>query len=106
MKVLQIDFKFTGPWRDELTASRKERAEEIAAVPGLIWKIWTENSDTGEGGGVYLFKDLESLRKYRRCAWRGLAKLLAQATYGPKSSMSMKRSQKSREIPSSREMQE
>ena len=46
----EISFKFTGPWGDELAASRKERAEGIAAVPGLIWKIWTENSETGEGG--------------------------------------------------------
>jgi hypothetical protein len=65
LKIFQIDFKFTGPWGDELAASRKERAEEISAVPGLIWKIWTENSETGEGGGVYLFEDLGSLRKYK-----------------------------------------
>lgn len=65
MKILQIDFKFTGPWGNELASARKDRAEEIAAMPGLIWKIWTENSETKEGGGVYLFEDLDSLRKYK-----------------------------------------
>ena len=30
-------------------------AESIAAEPGLVWKIWTEDRKVARAGGIYLF---------------------------------------------------
>ncbi len=50
--LLQIDFPMDGPWGDEMTAAFGGLAEDIAATAGLRWKIWTQNRETGEGGGI------------------------------------------------------
>ena len=39
-------------------------ARDIASEPGLIWKIWTENNDAQEAGGVYLFDSMENAKRY------------------------------------------
>ncbi|MDA2917021.1 monooxygenase [Nitrospinae bacterium AH_259_B05_G02_I21] len=65
MRILQIDFKYSGPWGNELASTGKGMAEGIAAVPGLLWKIWNENRETGEAGGIYLFEDVDSLRRFK-----------------------------------------
>ena len=62
--LLQIDFPMDGPWGDEMTAAFGGLAEDIAATAGLRWKIWTENRETGEGGGIYLFDDPGSAAAY------------------------------------------
>lgn len=64
MKLLQIDFPFTGPWGEGLSAMAKDLAADIAAEPGLIWKIWTENRATGEAGGIYLFGEEQGASKF------------------------------------------
>jgi hypothetical protein len=61
--VLQINFKFSiSP--TELAQDFAPLAEPIAAVPGLRWKIWSLNEDTGEFAGIYLFDDKESVKAY------------------------------------------
>ncbi|MDX9885527.1 monooxygenase [Thauera sp.] len=62
--LLQVDFPFTGPWGDEMAADMKELATSIADEPGLLWKIWTENREAGEAGGIYLFADASSANAY------------------------------------------
>ena len=62
--LLQIDFPFTGPWGAEMAAGMKELAASIAQEPGLLWKIWTENREAGEAGGIYLFTDRASAEAY------------------------------------------
>ena len=64
LKLLHLDYVFSGPWGDEMTAEYSDLAHRIATVPGLIWKIWTENRETGEAGGVYLFEDEPALDAY------------------------------------------
>lgn len=64
MKPLQMDFAYQGPWKADMTNALRELAEEIAATPGLHWKLWTENAATGEAGGIYLFGDEASARAY------------------------------------------
>lgn len=39
-------------------------AQDIATEEDLIWKIWTENQDTEESGGIYLFANEEALDRY------------------------------------------
>ena len=62
--LLQIDFDFHGPWGESMTQAMRELAESIAEEPGLLWKIWTENPDTHEAGGIYLFTDRSSAEAY------------------------------------------
>lgn len=64
LKLLQMDYHFAGPWGDEMASEYSDLAHRIADVPGLICKVWTENRETGEAGGVYLFADESSLDAY------------------------------------------
>lgn len=62
--LLQVDFPFDGPFGQEMAEAMKGLAESIAQEPGLIWKVWTENRETREAGGIYLFDDETSARTY------------------------------------------
>ncbi len=63
-KLLQLHFSFNGPFGEEMSAALRELAESINHEPGFIWKIWTENADNREGGGIYLFEDEASALAY------------------------------------------
>jgi rhodanese-related sulfurtransferase len=54
--ILQINFDFDGSWAEYETAN-EPGAAQIAAMPGLGWKVWLKNAATGEAGGIYLFHD-------------------------------------------------
>ena len=60
MTLLQIDFPSHGPWGDDFTKMASDLAHLLSKTPGMVWKIWTENSRTGDCGGVYLFTDESS----------------------------------------------
>jgi hypothetical protein len=62
--VLQIDFPYNGPFGAEMASAFSPLAESIAHEKGLIWKMWTENSETNEAGGIYLFEDKPSAETY------------------------------------------
>ncbi len=62
--LLQIDFPFSGPWGQKMVNAMKPLAEDIAAEPDLLWKIWTTNEATGEAGGIYLFSNDDALECY------------------------------------------
>lgn len=62
--VLQIDFPFNGPFGAEMHQAMQPLAESIIEEPGLLWKIWTENAQTKEAGGVYLFSDAPAAQAY------------------------------------------
>ena len=62
--LLQIDFPMQGPWGDEMAVAFGDLASVIGRSPGLRWKIWTENEEAGESGGIYLFEDADSARAY------------------------------------------
>ena len=63
VRLLQINLKFNVPSSDLKTAFAAV-ADDIAAVPGLRWKIWIINEQEHEAGGVYLFDDSDSVRVY------------------------------------------
>lgn len=65
MKILQVDFPSPGPFGAEMSKMMQGLAESIANEPGLIWKLWTENAETGEAGGIYCFETLEALNAYK-----------------------------------------
>lgn len=62
--LLQIDFPFTGPFGQEMSAALADLARSIAEEPGLLWKIWTENAAEQAAGGIYLFADSASADAY------------------------------------------
>lgn len=64
MILLQIDFPFKGVMGEEMSEAFKELAESIRDEKGLIWKIWTQNEETKEAGGIYLFEDIASAKEY------------------------------------------
>ena len=64
LKLLQMDYPFSGPWGSQLADEYSDLALRMANVPGLICKVWTENRETGEAGGIYLFEDEASLDSY------------------------------------------
>ncbi|HEY9621995.1 MAG TPA: monooxygenase [Crinalium sp.] len=64
LMILQIDFVDQRPWEGDRVEKLSGLAHIIAEAPGLIGKIWTENPDTKEAGGVYLFKDEASMNAY------------------------------------------
>lgn len=63
-KLLQVDFDFTGPFGDEMSAMLVDLAKSINNEPGIIWKIWTESEKEQLGGGIYLFEDESSAQAY------------------------------------------
>ncbi|MBJ2151113.1 MULTISPECIES: monooxygenase [Paracoccaceae] len=82
--LLQFDFPFTGPWGAGMTAAMEDLAQDIAGEPGLLWKIWTENQDSGRAGGVYLFASADAAEAYRvkhsaRLAAFGITGIVAHA---------------------------
>lgn len=62
--ILQVDFPFEGPWGQDMSAGMKGLAESIAKEPGLLWKIWTENPQEKEAGGIYLFNNKADAQAY------------------------------------------
>lgn len=64
LMILQVDFVDRRPFTTEKAKALAELAHHIADTPGVIWKIWTENADTQEAGGIYLFEDEASLDAY------------------------------------------
>lgn len=63
-KLLQVDFKFQGPFGEELANMLMDLAKSINNEPGMIWKIWTESPESQLGGGVYLFENEETAKNY------------------------------------------
>ncbi|MFE2524774.1 monooxygenase [Streptomyces sp. NPDC059382] len=62
--LLQVDFPSNGPFGERMAAEYQQLAKSINDEPGIIWKIWTENSEASEAGGVYLFESEATAQKY------------------------------------------
>lgn len=62
--ILQIDFPLAGPFGREMTDAFSELAESINKEPGFLWKIWTENENAQEAGGIYAFRTEQDAQNY------------------------------------------
>ena len=58
-------FSFPGPWGQDLADAAGDIARDVAQEPGLVWKIWLEDRETGRAGGIYLFADEAAAARYR-----------------------------------------
>jgi hypothetical protein len=63
VRLLQLNFKFSVTGADYEQAV-SPLANEFAALPGLIWKVWILNEAEQEAGGIYLFEDEASVKAY------------------------------------------
>ena len=61
---MHVDFAFAGPWGPALTEACRELAADIAAEPGLRWKLWGEDPAGGHASGEYLFDSREHAQRY------------------------------------------
>jgi hypothetical protein len=59
-----FDFPARPPGGPEQAAAIRALAEDIAAEPGLLWKIWTESAEEKRAGGVYLFRSRAAAEAY------------------------------------------
>lgn len=62
-KILQVNFRFSMSKAEYIQACLPE-APHLAAVPGLLWKVWIMNEVEHEAGGIYLFADETSLQSF------------------------------------------
>lgn len=62
--LMQIDFPHAKPFGKELTQMMSDLAKDISGEKGLIFKIWTENEETKEAGGIYVFDNLSDAQRY------------------------------------------
>lgn len=61
--VVQINFTFEMS-SAKYTETVKPLAEPIAAVEGLLWKVWLMDEENSVAGGIYLFDSLASAQAY------------------------------------------
>lgn len=62
--LLQVDFPLEGPFGSEMFEAFSDLAKSITEEPGFLWKIWTENQETKEAGGIYAFSTKEEAEAY------------------------------------------
>ena len=62
--ILQVDFKFAGPFGADMAAALEGLARSINQEPGMRWKVWTEDAQAQEAGGVYLFDTHDNAQRY------------------------------------------
>lgn len=62
-RILQVNFRFSMS-RAEYIQACLPGAPQLAAVPGLLWKVWIMNEAEQEAGGIYLFADETSLQSF------------------------------------------
>jgi heme-degrading monooxygenase HmoA len=75
MIVQTVLFK-SGLSDEEVRRTIEDRAPQYRALPGLLQKLYIVDKETGEYGGIYVWKDEESLQQFRRS---DLAKTIPEA---------------------------
>jgi hypothetical protein len=62
--LIQVDFSHEGPFDDAMAVAFSDLAKSINEEKGFIWKIWTENKETKESGGIYIFDNKENAENH------------------------------------------
>ena len=74
--LLQVDFPFEGPFGEEMEKGFWDLANSINEEEGFHWKIWTENQETKEAGGIYVFEENKMLKNTLKCTRTDLKQLV------------------------------
>ncbi|MBW6397197.1 YdhR family protein [Roseomonas sp. HJA6] len=64
--IVVFDFPARPPGGPEQAAALRALAEDIAAEPDLLWKIWTTSAEEKRAGGIYLFRSRAAAEAYHR----------------------------------------
>jgi hypothetical protein len=65
MKVLLVQYgRELGHDDAEQAAGLKQAAEQIAGVPGLVWKLWSYDDDQRVATSIYLFDNESNARAW------------------------------------------
>ena len=64
LTLVQINFRFDVDENTLDQVSTPEHAEHIAAVAGLIWKVFLRDPETRRSGGIYLFESRVAAEAY------------------------------------------
>ncbi len=62
--LLDVEFTYDFDTAEEYVAEVSPLAEQFAAIPGLVWKVWTLNPEEKRAGAAYYFADAASLKAY------------------------------------------
>jgi len=62
--LLVFEFPSQGPFGADAVAAFGDLARDIAGEDGLVFKVWTEDAETGIAGGAYLFETKEDADRY------------------------------------------
>ncbi len=62
--ILDVEFTYGFDTAAEYVAEVSPLAEEFAAIPGLVWKVWTLNPETKKAGAAYYFANADALQTY------------------------------------------
>jgi hypothetical protein len=57
MHVQVVTYRMADISEGDFIEANKEFAEMMAAVPGLLAKVWLKGADDGSYGGIYLWQD-------------------------------------------------
>jgi Putative mono-oxygenase ydhR len=64
--VVQLVMFKSGLSAEDVRRTIEDRAPQYRALPGLVQKLYVRNGETGEYGGLYVWKDAESLEEFRQ----------------------------------------
>jgi hypothetical protein len=64
MHVQLVTYRMADISEPEFIEGNKEFAEMMAAVPGLIAKVWLQGADENTYGGLYLWQDREACENF------------------------------------------
>jgi hypothetical protein len=64
MHVQIVTYRVEGVSDADFIEANREFAEAMAAVPGLLAKVWLKRPDGGVYGGLYLWRDHEAYEAF------------------------------------------
>jgi putative monooxygenase ydhR len=64
MHVQIVNFQLNGIDDSQYRAACEEEAATFAAIPGLLSKIWLADPETNTYGGVYIWRDRQSMQTF------------------------------------------
>ena len=65
--ILQINYRFNVA-REAHDQAVALMADDIAATPGLTWKVWLMNEEGSEAGGIYFFESAAAAKAFLESA--------------------------------------
>jgi hypothetical protein len=66
MHVQVVTFRLRGMGEDDYRAFCEQVAPAVAALPGLLTKVWLADTATNTYGGIYLWRDRAALEQFQQ----------------------------------------